>query len=114
MNNLEKENKHHQAYLVNQALKLILRNPDREFCSISWLQRMLGIGYNLASDLRIELINRGIVAPLDELNRTKTLVKDKDFASSCCGTSIIENTDLCSLCKEHCEPELLPNVITDI
>jgi len=36
------------------------------------------------------------------------------FASNCCGTSIIENTDLCSHCKEHCEAELLPNVITDI
>lgn len=40
--------------------------------------------------------------------------KDKDFASNCCGTSIIENTDLCSHCKKHCEAELLPNVIIDI
>ena len=23
--------------------------------------------------------------------------------SNCCGASIIENTDLCSDCKEHCE-----------
>jgi len=23
--------------------------------------------------------------------------------SSCCGASIIKNTDLCSKCKEHCE-----------
>lgn len=24
-------------------------------------------------------------------------------ASNCCGASIIEETDLCSQCKEHCE-----------
>jgi len=23
--------------------------------------------------------------------------------SNCCGASIIENTDVCSNCKEHCE-----------
>lgn len=24
--------------------------------------------------------------------------------SNCCGVSIYENTDVCSKCKEHCEP----------
>lgn len=25
--------------------------------------------------------------------------------SNCCGATIIENTDICSKCKEHCEPQ---------
>lgn len=25
------------------------------------------------------------------------------MVSNCCGANIIENTDLCSKCKEHCE-----------
>lgn len=86
-NLLEEENKHQQAYLVSQALNLILQNPNKEFCAISWLQRTLGIGYNLAADLRLELINRGILAPIDEMNRAKILVRDKDFASNCCGAN---------------------------
>ena len=28
---------------------------------------------------------------------------DEVKVSNCCGASIIENTDLCSDCKEHCE-----------
>ena len=31
----------------------------------------------------------------------------KNNVSNCCETSIIENTDICSRCKEHCEPETL-------
>ena len=27
----------------------------------------------------------------------------KWFISNCCGASLIENTDLCSNCREHCE-----------
>lgn len=27
--------------------------------------------------------------------------------SNCCGATVIENTDLCSDCKEHCEVEWL-------
>lgn len=27
----------------------------------------------------------------------------RDETSNCCNAPIIENTDLCSQCKEHCE-----------
>lgn len=25
--------------------------------------------------------------------------------SNCCGASLLENSDICADCKEHCEPE---------
>ena len=27
------------------------------------------------------------------------------MSSNCCGAPIIENTDVCSQCKEHCETQ---------
>jgi len=33
--------------------------------------------------------------------------------SNCCNAPIIENTDLCSQCKEHCEVELIPEKVED-
>tara|TARA_R110000868_G_scaffold88938_2_gene247807 strand:+ start:525 stop:662 length:138 start_codon:yes stop_codon:yes gene_type:complete len=30
-----------------------------------------------------------------------------EVVSGCCGYAIIENTDLCSKCKNHCEEEIL-------
>ena len=29
-----------------------------------------------------------------------------EFVSDCCGVAVIENTDLCSQCKDHCGTEL--------
>jgi len=37
-----------------------------------------------------------------------------EYVSGCCSSSIIENTDLCNDCKNHCEPELLPDLIEDL
>ena len=33
--------------------------------------------------------------------------------SNCCNAPIIENTDLCSDCKEHCEPILKSKFVMD-
>ncbi|MBT7350531.1 hypothetical protein HN803_07165 [candidate division WWE3 bacterium] len=33
------------------------------------------------------------------------LVYDSDYWSSCCGASIYSETDICSECGEHCDPE---------
>lgn len=32
--------------------------------------------------------------------------KDTMVVSNCCGVSLIEETDLCSHCKEHCSEEV--------
>lgn len=35
---------------------------------------------------------------IEDLNPTK-----QDLKSNCCGESLVENTDICSKCEEHCE-----------
>ena len=35
------------------------------------------------------------------MNKT---IEDEQPTSECCGAYIYEDTDICSECKEHCEP----------
>jgi DNA segregation ATPase FtsK/SpoIIIE-like protein len=69
---------------MNRELKLeellplaidIITETDREFCGISWLQRMLTIRYNKASDLIDLLEDKGYIASPDELGKRKILIK---------------------------------------
>ena len=39
----------------------------------------------------------------------KEIPKKDEFVSNCCGISIIENTDLCSSCNNHCGIETEEN-----
>lgn len=41
------------------------------------------------------------------LPKIKLINRIKSYISNCCQASIIEETDICSKCKEHCEPEIL-------
>jgi hypothetical protein len=33
------------------------------------------------------------------------ILEPKHIYSDCCGAKIYEDTDICSACKEHCEPQ---------
>lgn len=78
MNNFKQQTQAQQTYLIIQAMQLILQHPEKEFCSICWLQIMLRIGYNLASDLRDELIERGMVAKQDKDNKCRITLERKN------------------------------------
>jgi len=60
-----------------KAIKVIKDNPDREFWAISWMQRMLKIGYNLSSDVRDLAIKKGIVAELPDKDNKYKIYREK-------------------------------------
>lgn len=57
--------------IYNEALKLVQREKN---CSISYIQRTLGIGYNTASDIVKQLEIDNIVSPCDK-NGIRTILK---------------------------------------
>ena len=45
------------------------------------------------------------IVELLDLETTDELYIRKELVSNCCGAKIIDETDLCSKCKEHCAEE---------
>ena len=44
-----------------------------------------------------------------QMTTIREIPKKDEFVSNCCGVSIIENTDLCSSCNNHCGIETEEN-----
>lgn len=106
-----------RAYGKNILNEIEQKNQSRKVDWLAALQKDLDSG--ISSPENAERIRRNIERCQKRIAEYQERLKDYKlqkpcYASNCYGTSIIENTDLCSHCKEHCEAELLPNVITDI
>jgi hypothetical protein len=85
------------AIVVNEEGKLI-NLPVNEKATEYWKQVYPIEKYPVNNDELI--VGNALVATPKELGE-----EDEEPVSNCCGAPIIENTDMCSDCKEHCIPE---------
>jgi hypothetical protein len=46
------------------------------------------------------------ISTMRKLNQEAESRYSKKLISNCCGAGLVEDTTLCSLCLEHCEPVL--------
>lgn len=62
--------------LLPKAIEVLEKNSDREHCGISWMQRMLKIGYNKSCEVINLLEDKGFVASPDQIGKREILKRN--------------------------------------
>ena len=62
--------------LLSKAIEVLNQDLDIDHCSISWMQRMLKIGYNKSSDLINLLEDKGFIASPDKIGKREILKRN--------------------------------------
>jgi DNA segregation ATPase FtsK/SpoIIIE-like protein len=62
--------------LLPKAIEILNQNLERDHCGISWMQRMLKIGYNKSCDLIDLLEDKGFIASPDQIGKREILKRN--------------------------------------